>query len=135
MQVTGFYLPGTTDPEPWPDALVHLMRRNVDHVDGGADLMFAFVSMAEPELALVGPRSPTEPGDLRNRVIASCLKHNCMSAIQWVVERREWTASCGIWNEQLGVATLDAPRLRDTPYVWLSTNVDLFREHYRLQRF
>ena len=136
FQVTKFYLPGTTDPEPWPEMRDHLLSRRVDTVDGGADLMFGLIRMAECQL--IGPKSPSDPGDLRNRVIASCVKHNCMSVINWLVERggeKPWVAYVGIWNETLGVAVLEAAHYCSTPYVWIATDVEAFRAHFRLHHY
>lgn len=132
----GFYLPGFTDPVKDEKTHEYLTRRQIWEPDGGAQLMFGIRNKIDCDFHIDGPRQPVMLDRDEYRIIASCIMHNCKSAIWWRVEYKDetcaWTAYAGAWNEELGVAVLIAPAYRRHPYVWISREPEKMQVGYSL---
>jgi hypothetical protein len=135
------YLPGFTQAERDPSAEAALIARDLyDNPDGGALLTYALGRLLESEVHLLLSGFDGSPlcTDPRNKIVGSCMKANCMSAIWWMAEREaaegRWTAYAGSWNEELGVMVLDSPEYHSVPLVWLSEDVPGMRALLKLSR-
>lgn len=124
------YLPGFTDAKRNPELEAYLTLRGYDKGEGqeGAEIAHIFhgrIMDAGISLA-AGAEGFDHLGQMRddrNKIIASCARHNCMSAIWWLVEsegERKWTLYSGCWNDELAFMVLDAPSFHPWPVVWLT---------------
>lgn len=130
MIVKNGYLPGFTEPERNPDLESYLTMRGYCAGTGpeGAEIAHIFHGRIEAAgIPLVagaeGFKNLGKQRDARNKIIASCAKHNCMTSIWWLVEcecTRKWTIYSGCWNEDLDFMVLDSPCYHPYPLVWLT---------------
>lgn len=130
MVVKGPYLPGFTEAVRNPAIEAHLTMRGYCKGEGqeGAEIAHIFHGyIVEAGLTLLvgaeGFDNLSSRKDPRNHIIASCAKHNCMSAIWWMAEcecEKRWTLYAGVWNDALGFMVLDAPHYHPVPMLWLT---------------
>lgn len=128
--VKGSYAPGFTDPVRDPDLEAYLTMRGYCEGKGseGAEIAHYFHSkIVEAGIKLSvgaeGFANLNKELDPRNKIIASCARHNCMTNIWWLVEcecNRRWVLYAGCWNEQLDFMVLDAPVYHPVPVIWLT---------------
>ncbi len=124
------YLPGFTEPVRNPALEEYLTKRGYCAEDGpeGAEIADIFHRlMVEAGIKLITGQNGfvglSKEVDVRNRIIASCARHNCMSAIWWLIESqcaKKWSLYAGCWNDALGFMILDAPKYHPVPVVWLT---------------
>jgi hypothetical protein len=139
LVVLGAYLPGFTEAQREPDIEEYLTRRGYCEENGpeGAEIADIFyhlmvdggVKLLTGQNGFTGLSTELDP---RDRIIASCARHNCMSAIWWLVESqcaKRWCLYAGCWNDALGFMVLDAPKYHPVPLVWLSED---FQRMYSL---
>jgi hypothetical protein len=131
------YLPGFTEAERNPKLEAYLTNRGYCTEDGpeGAEIADIFHRlMVENGIKLLtgqnGFVNLSKEVDVRNRIIASCARHNCMSAIWWLIESqcaKKWCLYAGCWNDALGFMVLDAPKYHPVPIVWLTEDHQAMR--------
>ncbi len=129
------YHPGFTEGEPDIELASYLMKRGYgENIDGGAELAHVLHQSVRTDPGLmIGHdvfHNLSKLNDPRNHLVASCIKHNCMSEVWWLIEREQahiWHLYAGCWNERFGVMVLDSPKYHSTPLVWVSSDPVTFK--------
>ena len=112
--VRGPWLPGFTDPPLNNKAKAdHLTARHYDDATGGPALFTALRNGLVGNVNIIADCFDANNNftyDIKNRILASCVRRNCMSAVWWMVEREDspkWTVYAGAWDETYGLLILE----------------------------
>jgi hypothetical protein len=129
--VKKFYLPGFSEPER-DFEMEEKLNTNYGESDGGLYFMWCFSGLLKSEVKLILD-DVEDAEDPRNKIIATCLKTACVTAIWWMVENPEhkWSIYSGSWNEEFGFMVAN---FNGSISLWLSDQVEQMRQTLDLLR-